>query len=191
MKYPITSLIISLLLFINATNVSAFPKTDQDFAMLPPYCAARSGRTPKEYADQWERRIGHDWIHLHHYCSGLNSINHATISIDKKETQKLLKHAISAFDYVLTHGSKNNPILPSLHANKGDVYTRLKQPTQAIKEYEKAIAIAPKYTKAYAGLSNVYKSQGNKDKAIETIKKGLKQKPKSKLLISKLNSLEK
>ena len=46
---------------------------------------------------------------------------------------------------------------------------------QAIIEYEKIIEIEPKNADAYLGLADIYEKTGDKDKAIEILKKGIEQ----------------
>lgn len=175
---------------IGTSNAFAFPETDRDFSMLPEYCSARYNRTRESITELWKKRIGKDWVHVHHYCSALNSMNHANLAMEKNKTNDLLKHALSGFDYLLDNGSNKFPLLPELHTKKGDIYRRLGNTNESIKEYETAISIYPKYAKAYSGLSDLYKKQGNKQESINILKKGLKQKPDSKLLLNKLHKIE-
>ncbi|MBE0437705.1 MAG: tetratricopeptide repeat protein [Methylomicrobium sp.] len=183
-------IITSLLLMLIILDANAeFDVSDTELAMLPPYCAARYGKTSPEQAALWQRRIGKNWIHMHHYCHGLRALNNSMLSTDKNKRTEHLNRALNQFDYVLEHGSKRFPLLPELHAKKGEAYVRLNQTGQAVKEYNTAISINPKYTKAYAGLSNLYRKQNQKQEAITILKKGLKYNPNSKVLKLRLQKL--
>ena len=70
-------LIIISLLLTSQWACGAYPGTDADFAVLPPYCKARlSPLGDKDPSNQlWNRRLGHDFLHIHHYCAGLHTRN--------------------------------------------------------------------------------------------------------------------
>jgi hypothetical protein len=57
--------------------------TPAEMTMLPPECAARIGGD-EATRQLWAQRLGPDnFLHLHHYCFGLNYNNRARITQDK------------------------------------------------------------------------------------------------------------
>lgn len=99
---------LSLVMFSSATVRAQIPKqelkygmTDMEISLLPDYCRARlvGDAQAKDY---WSKRIGNDkFIHLHHYCSGLNAFNQARTTIDRRTRAAKLEFAVHEFDYVL------------------------------------------------------------------------------------------
>jgi tetratricopeptide (TPR) repeat protein len=66
-----------------------------------------------------------------------------------------------------------DPINPVLHVDIGAVYVRLKDFTQAITHFQKAISLKPDYANAYYNLANAYKQSGDTDMAITTMTQAL------------------
>ncbi len=76
--------------------------TDAELMRLPEYCQARLGDNQVAY-DSWNQRMGSNvFVHVHHYCFGLNFMSRATMEFDPKKKKYILKQAIRNFDYVLT-----------------------------------------------------------------------------------------
>ena len=48
--------------------------TDAEIKAMPPYCEARLKRVPGQF-EYWNKILGPDFIHTHHYCYGLGYIN--------------------------------------------------------------------------------------------------------------------
>jgi hypothetical protein len=84
--------------------------TDTELMMLPPYCHARlkgDANTKK----MWGNQMGNDiFVHLHHYCFGLNFMNRIMFSMDDKEKAFLAKRAASNFDYVIQRWPPSHPL---------------------------------------------------------------------------------
>ncbi len=173
---------------MNAKN--GHPETDAEWAKLPPYCKARVKHIKGEY-DSWKKRIGPDFIHLHHYCKGLHQLNKSLGEIDKGARNLLLQGAIRQFRYVQGHSSKNFHFRPEIANKAGNAYLRLGNVPEAVREFSKGIKLNPKYVLNYVGLSKVCRKQGEIKKAKEILEKGLKHNPSSKLLKKRLKRLEK
>lgn len=93
----------------------------QELALLPEACNARLNGSP-EIRAAWEQRIGRDnFLHLHHYCFGLNYINRAKITFDKPLKRYFLQAAGNNFDYVLEHWPADSPLRPEAEAGKRQV----------------------------------------------------------------------
>lgn len=51
----------------------------------------------------WGQRLGcESFLHIHHYCYGLNFMNKARFESDPKDKKYYLDNAINNFDYVIT-----------------------------------------------------------------------------------------
>jgi len=189
-------LLRSLLLIIALFGIcpqaqSAWPTTDYDFARLPRFCWVRlKGKDTAEY-QLWAKRIGPDIMHIHHYCEGLFSAMLARVERDPMEKRQLYKNSIGGFMYVEEHSSKNFAWRPRIHYEKGQVYEESGQIKEAIQEYQSAIKLNPKLALAYAALSDLAARSGRTDEAVEILRKGLEQKPDSKMLLRRMSKLKK
>ena len=65
--------------------------TGAELAMLPEYCQARLGKN--ELArENWSQRMGAKiFVHVHHYCFGMNFMSQAGREFDPKKKKYLLQ----------------------------------------------------------------------------------------------------
>ena len=170
--------------------VEAYPKTQKDFSMLPKYCYARMRGTEAESAI-WENRFGRkSYIHLHHYCSGLDYLNKANLTVDKKARTINLTKAIKQFNYIGQHAPTTFSLMPENYYNLGKAKKLMKDISGALESFQRSIKLNKKYTRAYAAISDIYVDSGNKVEALKIIQQGLKVTPKSKALKRRLNELK-
>lgn len=75
--------------------------TAAEMMSLPEYCRARFGNDAA-LRERWNAQMGvGNFLHVHHYCSGLNFMRRASIAADAKKRRYPLQQAINEFDYVL------------------------------------------------------------------------------------------
>ena len=182
-------LLLPLTLIIPAGHLAARPSTDADFALLPPYCKARYGKTNKADVANWKRKMGRGWTDIHHYCSGLDSANKATRTLDKEKRIDLLNKALHGFSYMQERTGSKFILQPEISTQKGRVYLRLNQDGAALQEFYNAIKLNPKYTPAYSALSDYYRDNNDPEEARKILEQGLRHKPKSKALKRRLDKL--
>ena len=190
-------LILTTLLF-NPVVIQAggFPKTDFEFSLLPPYCKARAGRTSKANKKLWESRLGHDFLHTHHYCAALNMLRTAqgtfpTSRRQKREKIGMLTFIFNNLKYMEEHAHPNYILFPNIYTTKAEAFLEARQEDQAILYLHKAIKANPKYTRPYAMLSDIYLKHGKRKDAKEIIAQGLESSPKSKLLNKRMKQFTK
>jgi len=177
-------------LLVGSVLVEAYPKSDRDFAALPKYCYARMRGTEAE-SNVWKNRFGREsYIHLHHYCSGLDYLNKANMSVDPKGRKLMLTKAIKQFDYIGKHAPSSFVLMPENYYNRGMAMKRQKNISGALDSFQRSIRLNKKYTRAYAAISDIYSESGNKNDAKIILQQGLKVVPKSKALNRRLNQLE-
>ena len=99
--------IFILLLSPLVSHAGGWPQTDAEFAKLPAYCKARlhKAATPLQ-KKVWGKIIGKDFLHVHHYCVGLNLLNQSRRIGKKKAKRDALKAAIKQISYTQRHASK-------------------------------------------------------------------------------------
>jgi hypothetical protein len=84
---------------INAPYANAHAMTEKEIVMLPPYCQAK---LKNKNTQIWVDRMGFDnFIHMHHYCYGLNYMQRAQLAMDKNARRENLTQAKGEFQYVL------------------------------------------------------------------------------------------
>ena len=87
--------------------------TDAELALLPQYCAARMGGNNTQAYKNWSQRFGQkNFVHMHHYCIGLNSMNRASMEFDPKKKRFILQQARRNFEYVLRNWPRDFSLTP-------------------------------------------------------------------------------
>ena len=192
-------LLLSILLGLSFQSLagkfpSTYPETASDFMTLPPYCKARAGQDSANAVALWQRRLGANWIHVHHFCAGLHSLEHMENisfgSANAKE-QKLFyfKSILGETSYMETHGQENISLFPFIYCTKVKGLIEFKHYEEAKKYLNKAINLNPKYSLSYFLLADVYQKTNNITLAKKTLEDGLKYSPKSKRLKRKLKKV--
>ena len=137
------------------------------------------------------KKFGKGWIHMHHYCYGLDRMHKA---FDKGAQYKYFDSAlISAskeLDYVLNNTKNDFPLKPYIYLKKGDILRLADKTAKALQSYHRAIQVNPQFVQGYVALSNVYKDNHNHEKAIEIISMGLRYNSDSNILKSILKKLQ-
>lgn len=93
-----------------------FGPTEVELKSLPAACAARLKDEPATN-NRWIEKIGrNNYLHVHHYCFGLNFINRAKFTFDKQNKRYYLEQAIGNFAYVLKNWSADSQLRPEAEA---------------------------------------------------------------------------
>ena len=190
------ALFVFISLLLNASSSFAgYPKTDEDFSLLPPFCRAKlSGDSP--LAKLWAERLGSGWLHVHHYCAALHTLRLAnnllpTDADTKMDKRSLYGAVLGEIKYMEEHADPQFVIFPNIYATKAEALFALDQPGEAVVYLTKAISKNNKFTKAYKMLADYYIKTGNKKSATEILQEGLKYSPRSRTLQKRLNALSK
>lgn len=182
---------IAIILFsaVSAESMATnWPKTESEFALLPPYCKAKMGpgnglKVPEAEIQKWKQALGPGFMHVHHFCAGLNSLNSTSVAA--------LRVVLKEFEYSQKHSPKDFPLQPKISVEKGKLLLRLNRSAEAVSEFQHAIMLKPNYAPAYAALSDYYAQYDQLiDKAKKTLEEGLKHSPNSKMLKRRLAKLQ-
>jgi len=179
------------LLLLGASARAEFPKTDADFALLPPYCAAkmRTERKSPQWS-MWNRRLAGGFTHIHHYCAALHTLNQANRISNPQRKKELMRSALKNFEYVETHADEDFILRPEISVKKGKLLVRMGRAGEAIAAFQDAIQRKPNYSPAYMALADYYKSVGERDKALAVVRDGLAKAPNSRGLRRRLKELQ-
>lgn len=175
-------LVILLLCFLPGLSWGAlsFGATEEEKKMLPAVCQGKNKDLTKGVQ------------YLNHYCYGENFINRASNPLySQSQIKSILRSAAEEISAAIRRNDKKHPFMPVMLGRLAYVKAKQKKIDEAVALYTEAIQLNRNYPKNYAQLSNIYKRQGNLEKALEVINEGLKHSPNSKYLKKKLKRLEK
>lgn len=155
-----------------------------ELAILPAYCTAKfNEETNPGPAKMWRDSMGSGFIHIHHYCAGLNFVNRARgMGSANKDRQGTLEAALRNFDYMLTNAPADFSLRPEILMNRGIALSMMNRTGEAVGDLMKAIEADPKQPRAYMTLADMYSQQKNRAKALETVTEGLRHNPDTKSL---------
>lgn len=170
-----------------ASAKAAWEPTQAEMAALPPYCAARFNQGSDAFKN-WQKTMGSDFIHIHHYCVGLKLLNHVRGSSSSKKNETL-GAAVREFDYVLTHAAPDFYMRPEILMNRGIALSMMKRDGEAVSNLLQAIELNPKQPRAYLTLADLYGKMKNRTKALETVSEGLRHNPDTRSLQRRYSEL--
>ncbi|MDX8129470.1 hypothetical protein U737_08995 [Methylomonas sp. LW13] len=180
------------LLFIACIRNAAadYPKTDADYAFLPPYCKARASDQKSPDYQSWNRKLGDDFIHIHHYCAGLHTMNLAFRTHDEAEKQSKYRAAVGDLLYVPDHASPTFKLMPKIFYDVGQAYQFMGEIDEAIAANLKSISLDKNNSFPYAALSSLYQRKNMKAEAKTILEKGLEHNPNSKILLKRMKNFK-
>lgn len=167
--------LLFILLVLQAVPVFA-EWTDQELAVLPPYCAARIRHIPGQY-EHWSEVLGPDFLHTHHYCDALGSINRYYAARSPQTKTFELQNALGGLNYMMNHASESYSLMPEIYLNRGLVLTLMKKDGQAIKDLLKALELDPKLIRGYTLVVDFYAKVKRPDEALKVVTDGLRHNP--------------
>lgn len=171
--------LLGMLLTIPSAT-AAWAPDQAEMAALPPFCAARFNEGSEAF-NSWRSTMGGDFIHVHHYCAGLNFLNRAR-GMSSSKTRDILGATVREFDYVLSHAAPEFYLRAEILMNRGVALSMLKRNGEAVGNLLKAIELDPKQPRAYMTLTDLYATQKNRTKALETVTEGLRHNPDTRSL---------
>jgi len=120
----VTSVGALLFLFYeHSLAIGNFKPTQSELAALPPFCKPRAeaygNQNDHPEVKHWHEVFGPDWIHMHHYCAGLNAINASYRSANRQEKDNNLRKAIGEFTYTINNSNPNTKIAAEMLMNRG------------------------------------------------------------------------
>lgn len=141
--------------------------------------------------EEFIRRYGQTFKHMHHYCWALNSEYEAEHMTDPAHRRSELGTALGGVDYVLERADPKFFLLPEMYLTRARILFKMDQSMDAVQWIEKSIALKPDNPPAYARLSDYYADQGNIEAAITTLKQGIARCKRVEMLTRRLKELEK
>jgi tetratricopeptide (TPR) repeat protein len=166
-------------------------------AKLPPYCrnskyfnTAVPGRNNAAEIERWHKVMGPGFVHIHHYCHGLQLTHRARYESRTKEARnRELGFSLGEFDFVIARVDSTFALLPEILTNKGENLLLLERDREAIAALVRAIEVRGDYWPPYAALGDYYKKMGKLDEARNWLKRGLAASGGAKALERRLREL--
>lgn len=168
------------MLFTIPSAMAGWAPTPAEMAALPPYCAARFDEGTEAFKS-WRSTMGDDFIHIHHYCAGLNFLNRARAQAASK-AGGTLGAVVREFDYVLTHASPDFYLRSEILMNRGVALSMMKRDGEAVSNLLQAIERDARQPRAWLALADLYDRQKNRSKALQTVSEGLRHNPDTRSL---------
>lgn len=179
MRLPlILSLLITAFPAYAQPSLQNFRPSPAEMRQLPDYCAVKFNST-MDAPDWklWREQLGPNYIDMHHYCAGLNFLNRYYVAQSKADKSGMLVAAKRNFDYMMRAAKPDFSLRADIYLHRGRTLKLMGQQGTAISDFQQALTINPKLTKAYLELMSSYVANNQKQKALETAIAGLKQLP--------------
>lgn len=167
---------------VQPATAASFAPTAGEIAVLPPFCKAKLSADSSD-DKSYSGSFGSDWLHIHHYCFGLNFSNRYFKNFGNRAAQAdTLKQAVNNYNYVLDHATPGFGMRAEIGTQKARLLAASNRRAEAIGVLETAIRERADYAPAYAALSDLYRDSGQKAKALTKIEQGLEHAPGDKAL---------
>jgi len=173
----IFAIVVLLLTPKQAVALEPWIPTAQELNSLPPYCRAKFER---QHEEVWKQTLGHDYMHIHHYCAGLNFLNRYYRNHDNAQFK--LGRVVGEMGYMIDKSSPSFSLLPDIYLTRGKAFMLLKRTQEGTADIFKALELNPKLLHAYLALIDFYRGLNVRDKALDYAVEGLRHLPDSKYL---------
>ncbi len=176
MRYLIALLLLPLLTILPAKPLYAW--TDVEIRAMPPYCAGRYARNNNlaEYK-RWEGMYGPDFLHVHHLCDGIGSLDRYYKVRSEAEKRGVLNEAMGGLNYMIQHASPDFKLMPDVYLYRSQVFHLMNKSGEAIADLRKAIGLDPKYARAYTQAADYLERIGQRNEALKLVSEGLRHLP--------------
>lgn len=196
--FAVAGFALALLAPMHVEAEPHFFNNPREMFLLPEYCKytqdfrehVAGGNNPAEI-QRWTAIMGPTFIHMHHYCYGLQAINRASfLSPTPEDRRHNLGISVTEFDYVIERSPPDFGLLPEIFTKKGESLLQMDSLGKGISELQRAIDMKPDYWQAYAAASDYYKGAGQLAKAREWVEKGLSVLPDKQPLLRRRAELD-
>jgi tetratricopeptide (TPR) repeat protein len=188
--------LMTLPMLLAVTTVQADQVVNMsELLRLPKYCwgtqQIRDVSGDPVPIEEYMKRYGRSYHHLHHYCWALNTENKVAITNPHDWKFQLDFVAMGDINYVLSQNKDPKfAFLPEIYTTKARILFKLDKAADAVPWLKKAIEANPKYLPAYARLSDYYAEKGDKAEAIKILNQGIAHSKHSDMLSRRLKELQ-
>jgi tetratricopeptide (TPR) repeat protein len=177
------ALALGMVSFSAAATDLSFRPNDAEMARLPLYCQVKFNASPQSAEWKgWRDRIGSNYIDLHHFCAGINFVNRYWGARTAKDRSFYLQNALNNFDYMVKAEKPDFTLSAELYSDRGEVFKLMRRPAEAVKEFNHALSIDPRFVKSYLQLAELNVAGKSPARALEVVTEGLRRVPDSTAL---------
>ena len=157
-------------------NEESYGPTQEELAMLPPYCGGPGG-------GDWKRILGPEGTWNNHTCYGINRLNRYYRSRSAGERKYHLQTALDDFNYSVSHLPQNFPLMPEILYYRGVTLKLQGTIALAMADWQKSIGLDKHYVRSIQELADLFaKNLDKPEKALEVVTEGLRDNPNVKSL---------
>jgi tetratricopeptide (TPR) repeat protein len=169
-----------------------------ELALLPDYCKDVQGvyygdhTNPSPRASYWLGVIGPDLWHMHHYCRALVMERRAAQpGLSPGAKGEALLRALGDYEYLLTVGLPNDPLLPEILLRHGELLVQMGNLPEAERIWQRARELKPDYWPAYTRWIDVLIGLKLYERAATLTAAGIQNAPNNPELLERATTLEK
>lgn len=177
------------------------PVTKEQYQLLPPYCRNQGFVARHLYRptaeDEWKRRLGRDYINIHHYCWGLvHMLNAYKLGVTSGKGRAQFAEAVDDFQYTINATLGNGPstpgavLLPEMYTKLGEALLALRDYNNAEASFRSARELNPAYVPPYVWWAQHLLKQGKSGEALAVAEEGMKNAPESKSLAKLIEDIK-
>ncbi len=179
--------------------------TTEELRTAPDYCRVRETSLKpnpmlpspsRDEAERWRSILGDGYIHVHHYCRGVNWIlrhnRYADVHDQNYENHRrhALNRALTEFEYVSSRVDNGFPLLPELYFNRATAYQLLGRYREAVGSLGEAVALKMDYLEAYLALGDLLAELGDSKEALAVFELGRQQAGATEALERRIRALK-
>ncbi|MFT3960015.1 hypothetical protein [Propionivibrio sp.] len=184
---------VVLALACGSAEAASDPVTKEQYQLLPEYCrnqehVARFLYRPTAEGE-WRRRLGQDYLHIHHYCWGLvHMLNAYRLGVTSGKGRFQFEEAADDFRFsinaTLLNGGKSpgSALLPEMYTKLGEALLGVRDYRNAEIAFRSSWEINPSYAPPYVWWAQALLKQGKTGEALAVAEEGKKNAPDSKSL---------
>lgn len=199
---PLTAMLLFIAIRAYALDVSGKPVPEADIQLLPPVCKLiliempgihqGGGNTSTKYGyllDRPEYQMAKNNHHLHHYCWSLINRMRYFRAKSAGERDFWFSRIMDDTDYVLQNSPRSWAYFHVILLEQGLMMMLQRDYKGAVAKAEEVLKYKPDDEQAYALEFDAYIDMQNREKAIAVAQEGLKQNPRSQILLRRLQGL--
>lgn len=169
--------------FASAHALEPWTPTEQEMAALPTFCKVKfREKTDSPAWRQWAAGLGPDFIHVHHYCAGLNFLNRSYRSRTLQERNYNLSSARNNMQYMIDHAAPSFALMPEVYYSLGIISQLEGRTGESILNLRKAVELRPSMISSWQALADRYLAIQDRAQALQAITEGLRHNPDSQSL---------
>lgn len=191
----------SLVVMSSGSEAAGNPITKEQYQLLPPYCRNQGFVAPQLYRPdretEWKRRLGKDYIHIHHYCWGLvHMLNAYKLGGASRKGMFEFEQAVDDFHFsinsTLAYGgtSPGMTLLPEMYTKLGEAHLALRDYRNAEIAFRSSWELNPSYAPPYVWWAQFLLRHGKIGEALAVAEEGKKNAPDSKSLAKLIDEIK-